>query len=210
MVYLGLGATAMTTLVTNSTEAAPLNDREAQETESEALTEDEIFHVLQNQRRRLVLRYLEGRDDPVRMGDVAEQVAAWEHDTTVQALNSTQRQRVYIPLYQNHLTKLDDKGIIDYNQSRGIVERKPAADQLQPYIDPFEPESAPVQEPEEEFPWELPYAGIACLGTLFVVGQTWNLPVATTVPEVLPGIALLVLFTVTSLLQVASEQPFRS
>lgn len=210
MHYLGDELTEMTTLATNSTNDVPLNTHEGQEAESDTLTEDEVFHVLQNQRRRLVLRYLEGRDEPVRMSDVAEQVAAWEHDTTVQALNSTQRQRVYIPLYQNHLTKLDKKGIIDYNQSRGIVERKPVADQLQPYINPFEPDSAPVEEADDQFPWELPYAGIAFLGALFVVGQTWSLPVISMVPELLSSVALIALFTITSLFHVVSELPFTS
>jgi hypothetical protein len=196
---------AMNTLASESVRAAPVND-----TEDEMLSEDDIFHVLQNQRRRLVLRYLEGRDDAVRMGDVAEQVAAWEHDTTVQALNSTQRQRVYIPLYQNHLPKLDEKGIIEYNQSRGIVERTPIADQLEAYLDPFEYGSGDSETDDEEFPWEIPYVGVAGIGTLLVVGKAWNLPVFSMTPDVLLGALILVLFTATSAVQLASERAFTS
>ncbi|WP_101298275.1 DUF7344 domain-containing protein [Halegenticoccus soli] len=99
------------------------------------LSKDDLFHVLQNQRRRRVLKYLQGREGPVGMRDVAEQVAAWEHDTTVEALASDERQRVYIALYQSHLPKLDEKGIVDYNQSRGLVERTPLADQFDPYLE---------------------------------------------------------------------------
>ncbi|WP_129114117.1 DUF7344 domain-containing protein [Halegenticoccus tardaugens] len=99
------------------------------------LSTDDLFHILQNQRRRYVLQYMQGRDDRVDMRDVAEQVAAWEHDTTVQALTSDERQRVYIALYQSHLPKLDEKGVLKYNQSRGIVERTPLADRFDPYLD---------------------------------------------------------------------------
>ncbi|WP_049972902.1 DUF7344 domain-containing protein [Haladaptatus cibarius] len=99
------------------------------------LSKDKIFHILQTQRRRHALRYLKEHDGAVEMRDLAEQVAAWENDTTLQALASDERQRVYIALYQSHLPKLDNEGIIEYNQSRGIVERGPLADQFDPYLD---------------------------------------------------------------------------
>ncbi|WP_144905700.1 DUF7344 domain-containing protein [Halobellus captivus] len=177
--------------------------------ERQSLSEDDIFHVLQNERRRLVLKYLEGRDGEVRMRDIAEQVAAWEHDTTVQALTSTQRQRVYIPLYQNHLTKLDDKGIIEYNQSRGIVKRTPLADELQAYLDPFEVESDNADAESDDFPWELPYFSIAGLGTVLLVGKAWSLPLLSMLSNFLVSTLILVLFSATSAAQVANERGFR-
>ncbi|ELY99711.1 hypothetical protein C482_09507 [Natrialba chahannaoensis JCM 10990] len=115
-------------------DVAESENTEETEGNEKTFSEDEIFHLLQNERRRLVLRYLRGTNEPVRMRDVAEQVAAWEHDTTVAELTSTQRQRVYIPLYQSHLSKLDEAGVIDYQQNRGIVERKPLADEVDQYL----------------------------------------------------------------------------
>jgi hypothetical protein len=111
------------------------------------LSKDDLFHILQNQRRRRVLQYLADNDDEPQldMRDVAEQVAAWEHDTTVQQLTSDERQRVYIALYQSHLPKLDEKAIIDYNQSRGIVERTALADQFEPYLDAGSQEDTEVE-----------------------------------------------------------------
>jgi hypothetical protein len=105
--------------------------------ERQELETDDLFHILQNQRRRRVLQYLQDYDEgeQVDMRDIAEQVAAWEHDTTVQQLTSNERQRVYIALYQSHLPKLDEKGVLEYNQSRGIVERTGVADQFDPYLD---------------------------------------------------------------------------
>jgi hypothetical protein len=103
--------------------------------DGEAFGPDEIFHLLQNQRRRQVLRRLRDVEDRVAMADLAEQVAAWEHDTTVEALTSTERQRVYIALYQRHLPKLDDMDVIDYNQSRGVVEPRPRAASVTSYLD---------------------------------------------------------------------------
>lgn len=98
------------------------------------LSKDELFHLLQNQRRRRVLLYLQGTSGEVSMRDIAEQVAAWENDTTVEALGSNERQRVYIALYQSHLPKLDDAGVLTYDQQRGIVARTQLADQLETYL----------------------------------------------------------------------------
>ena len=120
------------------------------EDEPVALTKDKIFHILQTQRRRHALRYLKEHDTPVEMRDLAEQVAAWENDTTVQALASDERQRVYIALYQSHLPKLDEEGIIEYNKSRGIVERGQLADEFDPYLEPTEDADADTDVSETD------------------------------------------------------------
>ncbi|SFK69992.1 hypothetical protein SAMN04487950_0657 [Halogranum rubrum] len=121
----------------NSAGADAETSTNEQDTAAVGLPADEVFHLLQNARRRRVLHYVfahEG-EEPFEMRTIAEHVAAWESDTTLQQLTSDQRQRAYISLYQCHLPKLDDKGIIDYNQSRGVVEPTPAIEQFRRYID---------------------------------------------------------------------------
>ena len=136
---------------------APADEEAEPEAEEQTLSKDDMFHILQNERRRRVLEYLAGKEGPEDMRDIAEQVAAWEHDTTVQALSSDQRQRVYIALYQSHLPKLADFGLITYNRSRGIVERTSLADQVNPYLDAGR-EEEPEQTSHAE-DWLLYYAG---------------------------------------------------
>ncbi|ELY53005.1 DUF7344 domain-containing protein [Natronococcus jeotgali] len=110
----------------------PANDAE---TEAASLSDDDVFHILQTNRRRDAIRYLLEQDEPVRMRDVAEYVAATENDTSVAKLTSTERQRVYIPLYQSHLPKLDSEGIIEYNKSRGIVRPTEKLELFRPYLE---------------------------------------------------------------------------
>lgn len=99
------------------------------------LSPDEIFHILQTNRRRAVLDYLLDKDGPIKMSVIAEHVAADEHETTVAELTSAQRQRVYIPLYQSHLPKLDKKGIIEYDKPRGIVSPNDRIELFRPYLE---------------------------------------------------------------------------
>lgn len=129
------------------------------------LSKDDTFHILQNERRRRVLQYLSEADGAVDMRDIAEQVAAWEHGTTVQQLTSDQRQRVYIALYQSHLPKLADFGLITYNRSRGVVERTPLADQISWYLDGNETSERPVSSRDE---WVRYYVGATLLSLLLI------------------------------------------
>lgn len=97
---------------------------------------DHLFHILQNGRRRAVLRYLLGTEgESFELGDIAEVVAAWENDICVREVTSTQRQRAYISLYQNHLPKLASYGVVEYDQPRGTVEPTPRVEQFAPYLE---------------------------------------------------------------------------
>lgn len=121
-------------------------DQRSRSTQSDELSKDELFHLLQNQRRRQVLVFLQDTEGEINMRDIAEQVAAWENDTTIDALDSNERQRVYIALYQSHLPKLDDAGVLTYNQQRGIVSRTALADQLDAYLN-IEPSPSDERSP---------------------------------------------------------------
>ncbi|WP_425606489.1 DUF7344 domain-containing protein [Halomontanus rarus] len=141
------------------TESTASGDGEEKEMHPDTVTEadlstDDVFHVLQTKRRRDVLRYLQDTSGPVRMRDLAEQVAAWEQQTSIEALSSNERQRVYISLYQSHLPKLDEEGIVTYDKDRGIVERAPLAAAFDPYID----EAIGSESEEVRDPWPERYA----------------------------------------------------
>ncbi|WP_083851135.1 DUF7344 domain-containing protein [Halogranum rubrum] len=119
-----------------STQPTSATAPSAQASSEQPLSRDDVFHLLQNARRRGVVRYLSERDDDevYEMRDIAAQVAAWENEKPIAQLDSAERQRVYISLYQGHLPKLAEKGVIEYNQSRGRVEPTPLLAQLESYV----------------------------------------------------------------------------
>lgn len=100
------------------------------------LSKDDLFHVLQNARRRAVLRYLLEHDDREQftLRELAEAVAAWEHDTTARALEPEEYQRVYIALYQTHFPKLDEHDVVEYEKGRGTIEPTPLIYMVAPYL----------------------------------------------------------------------------
>lgn len=116
------------------------------------LPKDTIFELLKNQRRRYVLRYLADDPGPVRLRDLAERIAAWENDKPMSALSSDERKRVYVGLYQCHLTKMDDAGVVEFNQDRGLITLGERAPLLYEYLDP---------RGSTEGSWSLGYLGLA-------------------------------------------------
>ncbi|GGN88345.1 MULTISPECIES: DUF7344 domain-containing protein [Haloarcula] len=147
------------------------SDTETEQSEPDDLSLDLIFEILKNSRRREVLHYLRDldSDERVALGKLAEHVAAIENDTTMDALTSSQRKRVYVGLYQCHLPKMDDMGVVDFNQDRGHVALAPAAEHLMEYLD--RPSDEAVVD------WHHYYAvvsgiGIAILGLSAIVGFT--------------------------------------
>lgn len=103
------------------------------ETAESAVGIDQIFGILQNRRRRDVLRYL-GDVEWVTMSELADEIAARECDKDVSQVKSQERKRAYVGLYQCHLPKMADVNAITYDQDRGTIERGPQFDLFVDYL----------------------------------------------------------------------------
>lgn len=109
-------------------------DMNRNESNNGSLSKEEIFHLLQNSRRRQALQFLLETNGTVQISEMAEQIAAWEQGISVEDLQPEQRQRVYIALYQSHLPKLGEYGLVSYDRSHGTVKQTPEIDQVIPYL----------------------------------------------------------------------------
>lgn len=176
---------------TTAAESAP--EADAESSPDDALPLDVVFGALKNARRRRVLRYLDDRHEPVSLSDLAEHVAAIENDTSPENLAAQQRKRVYVALYQCHLPKLDDMGVITFNKSRGTIERNPTASQLDKYL---------YTDESDTRPWHQYYTGFLLLSTITV------LPAAVTGIVTGAGAALLFLGICIGIAGIAAVQTY--
>ncbi|TYT63531.1 DUF7344 domain-containing protein [Natrialba swarupiae] len=147
----------------------------SQSEDDEGLSKDVIFELLKNRRRREVLAYLLEAEETVTLGELAEQIAAWENDTDVNALSSDQRKRVYVALYQTHLPKMDDAGIVEYDQDRGLITLADNADLLMMYLD---------TDSHQQDRWDRWY-GLLSVGGVGLVGAAFfGVPPLSAVPTI--------------------------
>ncbi len=111
--------------------------------EEPRLSKSEVFELLSAERRQEVLRYLDDTEGAATLSELAEHIASLECDCEPAQLSSQQRKRAYVGLYQCHLPKMADAGVIEYNADRGIIELNERSVRLLNYLY-FEEESTSV------------------------------------------------------------------
>ena len=155
------------------------------------ISEDELFDVLANQRRRFAVHLLKREErDQIAIGDMAEQIAAWENGIDTAEITGNERKRVYTALQQSHLPKMDDAGVVDFNKDRGIVEPTPALTDIDVYMDVVE---------GREIPWSTYYLGLSGVGVA-LVGAVWlNAWPFILLPDIAWAIAVVVAFTFSAI-----------
>jgi len=134
---------------TTGTQQVGVQDSEA----NNHVPEGELFDALSNRRRRYALEALMGTDG-IELGDLAEQVAAWELEKEIAAVDSTERKRVYTSLQQSHLPRLDDAGLVRFDKRAGFVEPTPGLEECEVYLDVVR---------GNDIPWSEYYLGLAAV-----------------------------------------------
>lgn len=142
---------------------------------------DEIFHVLRNQRRRFTIHHLKRDPNPVEVGELATQVAAWENRVPVEEVTSTQRRRVYNALKQTHIPELNDTGLVEADRGEVVLTDK--AEQLDMYLELV---------PERDIRWSEYYLGLGAVG-LALLSVAWlDIGPFGLLPDIATGIFLAV------------------
>ncbi|USZ69023.1 hypothetical protein NGM10_04620 [Halorussus salilacus] len=124
----------------------------------------EVFDAVKNLRRRYVLYYLQRHDGPVELGELAEQVAAWENDATVAEVSPSERKSVYSALHQTHLPKLQAAGVVEYDADRSLVATSDQATRLDLRL---------ASDPHTSVPWHRLYLSLAGV-SLVVLVSLWQ------------------------------------
>lgn len=81
--------------------------------------------VLSAPRRRLVVRALAEREEPVALADVAAVVCAGERGTPASAVTAEDRRAVREDIYDRHLPKLTATGLVEFDSMRGTLQLGP-------------------------------------------------------------------------------------
>lgn len=153
-------------------------------TAAEDLSQDEVFDVLSSARRRFALSYLWRVGGSSELSTLADETAAWENGTPVSELTSQQRKRLYVSLYQTHVPKMADLGIVDYDADTGAVRISDGAAEVARYLPQSEPAAG----------WEWYYLLLAGLSAAFFLGVTYDVPVLGGVPEVAAAVVVVLAF----------------
>ena len=141
------------------------------------LSRDQVFDLLANTRRRCVLHYLR------RVEGAADQ-----------------RKRVYTSLQQTHLRKLEDAGIVEYDDEAARVHPTEATGDIEVYLEVV---------PGQAFPWREYYLALGAVSSALVIVVWANVGPFGLLPDIgLAGLLAAVL-TLSSVAHVHYERNMR-
>lgn len=124
-------------LIWNNGRQKPIMDiilSRGDESELEGLSQDLIFDLLSNPRRRFILYYLRIASDSVKLPDLAKEIASWEYDTPIEELKDKEQKRAYVSLYQTHVPKLVEAGLVDYDTDDKTLRSTPKTYAIDNYL----------------------------------------------------------------------------
>lgn len=149
------------------------------------LSRDEVFDILSNSRRRYMIYHLVRQGGDATLSELADQITAWENETTVERIGNDQRRRVYISLYQTHLPKLVDHDIVSYDEEEKTVALTDNVGDLIFYL---------RIEREEPTPWTAYHVAFCVVSVAFLLGVWGGLfPISLGAAAVVVAIAFVAL-----------------
>lgn len=105
------------------------------DTDDADLPPEVVFEILRNSRRRRVLEHLESTGKRATIKELVEHIATEEHDIASLEPSRPEYKSIYVALLQSHLPKMDDAGIIHYDQENKTVELRDASSVVFRYLD---------------------------------------------------------------------------
>jgi len=130
------------------------------------LSEDEIFDLLANRRRRFAIHALKRTERPLDVSELSTHVTAWEQGVEVDDVEYEDRRNVYSTLQRTHLPKLEEKDIVEVDEENR-VEPTPALENLEIYIEALG---------SKEIPWSLYYVGLAGVAVVLLLAVATGTP----------------------------------
>jgi len=161
-------------------------------TELEAV---EIHDVLSNERRQMVLDRLRESGGTMSARDLSEHIA--EHETGESPPPRNIRQSAYVSLHQTHLPKLDELGIVEYDESEKTVTLDEAASrEVGVYMETV---------PKYGISWSEYYFGVSVLGLLLLAATHIGVPLIASIDAAVWTGAVLLLVAVSAAYQTIQQ-----
>lgn len=99
-----------------------------------SLSLNTLFHLLSNHRRRAVLAQFLSHKRKLTVNDLTKEIVVQEQNAPVTDVPSDTVTQIHISLQHNHIPKLAETPLIEYDEERQIVEPTEQLEQLKPFL----------------------------------------------------------------------------
>lgn len=97
---------------------------------------DEVLSLLNDSRRRHAL-YCLLSNEYVDIDGLSLQIAAWERDETIASVDTDATEEVKVSLHHNHLPRLVESDVIEYDSRCGDIVRGDGFDEIESVVEQF-------------------------------------------------------------------------
>jgi DNA-binding transcriptional ArsR family regulator len=129
---------------------------------TEELTKDEVFEVLSSSRRRQILYHLHRRGGRADLRALARDTATDETDETAETVDNDVVKRFYISLYQTHVPKLEQVGLVEYDGDEKTVTLTDRVEDVARILN---------EDVEPDRQWAVYYGALAVVGVAIGIAQ---------------------------------------
>lgn len=171
-------------LETEQTNSTPKRDEDQ-------LTQDDVFEILRNQRRRFVLHALKRSEEPLTVSDLSTCITAWEQGVDPENVVHEDRRHVHSALRRTHLPKLDGLDIVDYDPETNVVEPTETLSDLDIYFEVLQ---------NREIPWSVYYTGLAAVSISLTIAVLLDVPGFAVLAPMDVGVFVVVAFGTSALI----------
>lgn len=161
----------------------------------EPLPETDIHEILSNGRRRKVIEHLQNEPNEVSVRDLAARIA--EAETGESPPPSNIRNSAYISLHQTHLPRLDETGIIHYEEDRKTVSLRKPARQANVYMEVVT---------QYGITWSTYYRTLGTIALLTVVCSAMNVILLSALEPFVWATLFLVVIAISTVYQLWSQR----
>lgn len=158
----------LSTATTTDRSPAPGDDDASEDV---SLSEEDVFEVLSNRRRRYTIHALKhaevAAEEPLDITDISRYVTAWELDIDPAEVAYEDRRNVHSTLRRTHLPKLENKNVVTVDDETNVVRPTPALRDLDIYMEVLR---------DREIPWSQYYLGLATLSAVVLLANGLGVP----------------------------------
>lgn len=148
------------------------------------LSEDDIYGVLSNRRRRFVIHALKRKKEPVNIAELSAHITAWELGVDPEEVDYEDQRSVYSTLKRTHLPNLEEKNLVTVDKEEKAVRATSELESLDIYVEALN---------SKEIPWSLYYVGLAGVAIALLLAVKVEAPIFGALEPLEVGI-----FTVTA------------
>jgi len=154
----------------------------------QTLSEEDVFTLLSNRRRRFVIHALKQSNGDIEIADLAEQVTAWERDLDPEDVDYKDRRNVQTTLKRTHLPTLAEAGVIRFVDDH-TVEPTATLAEVDVYVEVLT---------GHEIPWSLYYTGLSGLSLLLLLANVGGMPMINAFSPIDIALFTVVVFAVSA------------